>query len=112
MIENLSSKIDSLSDKTPSTANIRAVEPNLTEPGLPFQREDVLRFAPKPGSTHGDRSIPPNRSTATIIQPAAIQPEIPGPHSWQTTRITPECYPTKHWTSKIAEGLVNNYAHI
>ena len=33
MIENLSSKIDSLSDKTPPTANTKVVESDLTEPG-------------------------------------------------------------------------------
>ena len=41
MIENLSSKIDSLSDKTPPTSNTKTVEPDLTETGPSSQREDI-----------------------------------------------------------------------
>ena len=44
MIENLSSKIDSLSDKTPLTANTRVVESELTEPGPSSQREDIYEL--------------------------------------------------------------------
>ena len=41
MIENLSSKIDSLSNKTPPTSNTKTVEPDLTETGPSSQREDI-----------------------------------------------------------------------
>ena len=44
MIENLSSKIDSLSDKTPLTANTKVVESDLTEPGPSSQREDIYEL--------------------------------------------------------------------
>ena len=49
MIENLSSKIDSLSDKTPPTANTKTVEIGLTEPGLSFQREDIYELPQSQG---------------------------------------------------------------
>ena len=44
MIENLSSKIDSLSDKTPLITNTKVVEPDLTEPGPSSQREDIYEL--------------------------------------------------------------------
>ena len=44
MVENLSSKIDSLSDKTPLTTNSKVVEPDLTEPGPSAQREDIYEL--------------------------------------------------------------------
>ena len=44
MIENLSSKIDSLSDKTPLTADTKVVESDLTEPGPSSQREDIYEL--------------------------------------------------------------------
>ena len=49
MIENLSSKIDSLSDKTPPTTNTKAVEPDLPEPGPTSQREDVYELPQSQG---------------------------------------------------------------
>ena len=53
MIENLSSKIDSLSDKTPPTANIKTVEPDLTEPGPSSHREDIYEL-PQSQGRHND----------------------------------------------------------
>ena len=44
MIENLSSKIDSLSGKTPPTASTKTVELDLTEPGPSSQREDIYEL--------------------------------------------------------------------
>ena len=44
MIENLSSKIDSLSDKTPPISNTKTVEPDLTETGPSSQREDIYEL--------------------------------------------------------------------
>ena len=44
MIENLSSKIDSLSDKTPPTSNTKMVEPDLTETGPSSQRENIYEL--------------------------------------------------------------------
>ena len=44
MIENLSSKSDSLSDKTPPTANTKVVESDLTESGPSSQREDIYEL--------------------------------------------------------------------
>ena len=44
MIENLSSKSDSLSDKTPPTVNTKVVESDLTELCPSSQREDIYEL--------------------------------------------------------------------
>ena len=68
MIENLSYKIDSLSDKTPPVANTKAVEPDLTEPGPSSQREDIYEL-PQSQSQHmvtgvfPQTEIPPRSSS-------------------------------------------------
>ena len=100
MIENLSSKIDSLTDKT-------SCDLNQGLNGVNSENVILIRCQ----STHCDRSISPTRNTAPVIKLAAPQPEIPGPHSRQITRIAPECHPTEHRTSPTTEVIVNNYAH-
>ena len=67
LIENLTSKIDSLSDKTPPVSNTKAVEPDLTEPGPSSQREDIYELPQSQG-----------QHMVTGVFP---QPEISGPHS-------------------------------
>ena len=49
VIENLSSKIDSLSDKTPPTTNNKAVKPDFSEPGPSSQREDIYELSQSQG---------------------------------------------------------------
>ena len=44
MIENVSSKIVSLAEKTPPTSNTKTVEPDSTESGPSSQREDVYEL--------------------------------------------------------------------
>ena len=49
MIENLSSKIDSLSDKTPQAVETRVVESESTEPSPSSQREDIYELSQHQG---------------------------------------------------------------
>ena len=59
MIENLSSKIDFLSDKTPPTSSAKTVEPDLTETGQSSQREDIYELPHCQGQhSHGLSKFP------------------------------------------------------
>ena len=49
MIENLSSKIDTLSDKSSSNANDKTIDLDPTEPGPSAQREDIYELTQSQG---------------------------------------------------------------
>ena len=51
MIENLSSNIDSLTNKTPSVLNVETTETDLIEPKTSFQREEMYEL-PQRESQH------------------------------------------------------------
>ena len=69
MIENLSSKIDSLPNKTPPAVNAKMVESDLTEPGRPSsQREDNYELPQSQGQhvvkgVFPQTEIPPGSSS-------------------------------------------------
>ena len=90
MIENLSSKIDSLSDKTPLTTNTKVVEPELTEPGPSSQREDIYEL--------------PHSLGQHMVTRVSPQTEIPP----RSSSLSPpnQKYPD-HRVDKLLESLRN-----
>ena len=110
MIENLSSKIDSLSGHPPRSENpkVDLYEPeNQASTSRPTTLDELH---PSQGQ-HMVTGVFP-QTEAPHHRAYRLPTKIPGSHSGQAARITQECHPTKHRAPQIAQGIVNNHAHI
>ena len=71
MIKNLSSKINSLSDKTLLATTARVAEPSSTEPGPSSQREDIYELPQNQGQHTNDSNkqviVPEKRFSPNIV---------------------------------------------
>ena len=117
MIENLSSKIDSLSDKTPLTTNAEVVESDLTEPGPSSQRE-YEQTAEYPRQNHRARGTPSPLSQNERQSESEV--EDPRPIETATTNMQygsptgaendtpPQDEPQSYPTAQIAEYLTRD----
>ena len=90
MIKNLSSKINSLSDKTSLTTTARVAEPSSTEPGPFSQREDIYEL--------------PQNQCQHMVTGVSPQTEIPP----RSSSLPPpnQKYPD-HIVDKLFESLQN-----
>ena len=91
LIENLSSKIDSLTNKAPWVVNVETTETDLTEPGMSFQRPEIYEL--------------PQRESQHMVTGVTVPQEIP-------TRSSSLPPPNQKYSDDVVNKLLESLKNV
>ena len=111
MIKNLSSKIEFLSNKTPSVTNDETTETDLANQGSSAQQAEMYELPHRDGQqmvtgVTVSQEIPRSSS----LPPT--QPDVSRRHIEQTIGIAQKRYSTKSGIAQTANGIFNDNANV